>query len=144
MDRNCSRAHWMYHNRIINNRVQKKFLKGVQYLIKIALEHPNCVKNGCIKCPCNLEACRNKQYLTPTEVFNHLKRNGFMSEYYVWTCHGEEGLSEAYLEWRERRGLGPLPELLYCCRNGCMDYEDEDADLMACKYCGLRRYDYYT
>ena len=141
---NSARAYWMYDNRIKNNRVQSSFLKGVQGFITAAMEHPCCVKKGFIKCPCSSETCRNKKYLSPTTVSEHLRRNGFMHEYYVWTSHGEEGPSEAYLQWREKKGLGPLHDFIECCRNMCMTYDGDDVDLMECKYCGLKRYDYYT
>ena len=64
--------------RILNGKVQSSFLKGVEGFIEFAISNPTCVKKGLIKCPCTLRKCRNKQYVTPLKVSEHLRRNGFV------------------------------------------------------------------
>ena len=129
---------WMYERTDENGRVRRSFEIILRVFIAFAKRHAT--QGGLIKCPCTLENCRNKQYITPTAVLEHLLRYGFMPDYHVWIHHGEEAPSMAYLQWRERRGLGPPLNVITACRNMCMMYWDDDANLMECRYCGLRRY----
>ena len=131
---------WMYDRTAVNGRVSRSFVEGVKGFISFAMGRPACATRGLIKCPCTLETCRNKQFMTPTAVFEHLRRYGFMPEYHVWIHHGEEAPSMSYLQWRERRGLGPPIECLSTCRNMCMVYWEEDVDLLECKFCGRERH----
>ena len=130
----------MYDRTAVNGRVSRSFVEGVKGFISFAMGRLVCAIGGLIKCPCTLETCRNKQFMTPTAVFEHLRRYGFMPEYHVWIHHGEEAPSMAYLQWRERRGLGPPIECLSACRNMCMVYWEEDVDLLECKFCGRERH----
>ena len=42
-----------------------------------------------IKCPCNHRKCQNRNYLDEDTVKVHLRRNGFVTDYYRWYHHGE-------------------------------------------------------
>ena len=79
---------WMYR-RIVNGRIQSSFVEGVESFITFALTQTTCLSGGKMKCPCNANKCRNKQFLPPETVVEHLKRNGFVSQYEVWCYHGE-------------------------------------------------------
>ncbi|KAL0451416.1 UNVERIFIED_CONTAM: hypothetical protein Slati_1119700 [Sesamum latifolium] len=47
-----------------------------------------------IRCPCR--KCKNKKFRTPDEVTYHLCIQGFTTEYYNWTSHGEESVPEYF------------------------------------------------
>ncbi|KAL6532206.1 hypothetical protein OROGR_014176 [Orobanche gracilis] len=79
---------WMYR-RTVNGKLEASFLEGVDSFIAFAISHPACMVEGTIKCPCNLKDCRNKQYLSPTIVVEHLKNKGFLPLYETWDHHGE-------------------------------------------------------
>ena len=79
---------WMYE-RIVNGRVLPSFVEGVNAFVAYALTQTTCLSGGMMKCPCTQFKCRNKQFLPPETVVEHLKRRGFVAEYVVWTSHGE-------------------------------------------------------
>ena len=82
---------WMYR-RTVNDRIQSSFVEGVEAFIAFALTQTTCLSRGMMKCPCNANKCRNRQFLPPRTVVEHLKRKGFVAEYEVWCYHGEESI----------------------------------------------------
>ena len=70
------------------DRRSKEFIDGVHEFIEVAEKH----KYGSfVRCPCKF--CMNeKDYSSSTTIHSHLFNSGFMTNYYVWTKHGEGGI----------------------------------------------------
>ena len=72
---------WMY----MTDRHSMEFIDGVHEFIKVADNHKY---GGFVRCPC--ENSKNwKDYLSSRIIHSHLFSSSFMSNYYVWTKHGE-------------------------------------------------------
>ncbi|XP_073137591.1 uncharacterized protein [Henckelia pumila] len=56
-----------------------------------------------MRCPCNRNKCRNKQYLDENTVKVHLEQHGFVPGYHRWIHHGEEYIrpSLSYVNFSE-------------------------------------------
>ncbi|XP_056699487.1 uncharacterized protein [Spinacia oleracea] len=51
---------------------------------------------GQIRRPC--KRCKNRYWYRRNDVYNHLKGDGFVDNYYVWNFHGEESSTMKYVE----------------------------------------------
>ena len=91
---------WMYQ-RTVNGSVLPSFVEGVDAFVAYALSQTSCLNGGMMRCPCNQYKCRNKQFLPAETVVEHLKRKGFVPEYFIWNCHGE-----AYKPFMDYEQLG--------------------------------------
>ncbi|CAJ2652475.1 unnamed protein product [Trifolium pratense] len=80
---------WMY-DRVNPNRFGLKdtFFSGVGMFVNKAMEQPQFLNHGEIRCPC--VKCKCIDLKTPNEVKCHLYQFGFLPNYYIWTEHGEE------------------------------------------------------
>ncbi|CAH9145642.1 unnamed protein product [Cuscuta epithymum] len=78
---------WMYDKNAVLYGMQSNFLEGCGEFIKFALEHPDYMSGDKIRCPCS--KCRNLKFKDPEDVGWDLYAEGFISNYYNWTCHGE-------------------------------------------------------
>ena len=79
---------WMYQ-RTVNGRVLSSFMEGVESFIAFAMTHTKCFSEGMMMFPYNQNKCQNSKYLPLATVMEHLKRKGFVADYFVWTFHGE-------------------------------------------------------
>lgn len=80
---------WMY-DRTFPRRtgLKPQFVEGVDGFISWAWEQEICRDEGGIRCPCL--KCRCRHIITdPGDVKKHLKKVGFMPNYWVWTYNGE-------------------------------------------------------
>ena len=75
---------WMYGNRFDAN-----FRKGMHSFLVVA--EANKRRDGFICYPC-LECRNEKDYTSSRVIQSHLLLSGFMSDYNVWTKHGERGV----------------------------------------------------
>ncbi|CAH9108629.1 unnamed protein product [Cuscuta epithymum] len=80
---------WMY-NRVKPGRkgLTNEFKVGVDQFVNFACAQVEFVENGVIRCPCT--KCRNQCYKNHRDVKVDLYKWGFESNYWHWTCHGEE------------------------------------------------------
>ena len=71
------------------NRRASGFREGMRSFLVVA--EANKRRDGFMGCPC--VKCRNeKDYSSSKVIQSHLLRSGFMSDYNVWTKHGERGV----------------------------------------------------
>lgn len=69
-------------------RLKPQFVAGVDGFISWAWEQEICRYEGGVRCPCL--KCRCRHIITdPGDVKKHLKRVGFMPNYWVWAYNGE-------------------------------------------------------
>lgn len=86
---NLSRG-WMY-DRIdpYTKNISDRFLAGVDEFMNFASKQSIAESSGGrFYCPCI--KCKNSKLLQGHVISKHLLSKGFMSEYYVWTEHGED------------------------------------------------------
>jgi hypothetical protein len=78
------------YDRVNSNRfgLKDSFLSGVEEFVNKAMEQPQFLNHGVIRCPC--VNCKCIDLKTPREVKHHLYKYGFLPNYYIWTEHGEE------------------------------------------------------
>ena len=75
---------WLY----MADRCSKEFINGVHEFIEAPEKHKY---GGFVRCP--YKFCMNeKDYSSSRTIHSHLFNSGFMSNYYVWTKHGERGI----------------------------------------------------
>ena len=81
---------WVYKGRVVNGKISVDWVNMVgQRFIQFALQHRECMSCEMIKCPCKLVKYQNKSYQKVETVKEHLVKKGFVSNYTVWTFHGE-------------------------------------------------------
>ncbi|KAK2445148.1 hypothetical protein QL285_016112 [Trifolium repens] len=131
---------WMY-DRTYPGRTGLKpnFEEGVKGFIAFAVAQETYKVEEGIRCPCTKCTCRFIK--TPVEVSNHLKKVGFMKDYWVWTNNGEQlvfpevhanntvastsGMHEEYVEQ-----FNLIDDMVGDALGVNMDYgEDEDDDV---------------
>ena len=80
----------MYNRNLPKRKgLREEFISGVDQFINFALSNEECQKNGeSVRCPCS--KCRNRRFEHPNTVVEHLYRRGFVDDYWIWTCHGED------------------------------------------------------
>ena len=78
------------YDRVNSNRygLKDEFVSGVEDFVNKAMNRPDFLNEGGIRCPC--EKCVCLPLKTPSEVRHHLYKNGFLPNYYTWTDHGED------------------------------------------------------
>ncbi|XP_050207808.1 uncharacterized protein LOC126657195 [Mercurialis annua] len=81
---------WMYSGRLVRGLLTEGYISNVREFLNFAVQHPECMSGAQIKCPCPKPKCRNTAFRTVDEVEFHLYTDGFVSNYHVWTHHGEE------------------------------------------------------
>ncbi|KAI5398991.1 hypothetical protein KIW84_064381 [Lathyrus oleraceus] len=80
----------MYDRLYLERRELKpKFEEGVQGFITWAFAEKYCRSEGPVRCPCLKCECR-PIICDLEEVDRHLKRRGFIENYWVWTYNREE------------------------------------------------------
>ncbi|KAL4583779.1 hypothetical protein LXL04_008362 [Taraxacum kok-saghyz] len=72
---------WMYLPRRL-----PEFETGVNNFLDASFA--KAARGGQIVCPC--KKCKNRFWCHRLEVYNHLKWDGFVENYYVWVFHGEK------------------------------------------------------
>ncbi|KAL3849955.1 hypothetical protein ACJIZ3_011837 [Penstemon smallii] len=77
---------WMY-NRMLGRDFNPEWLVGVNQFIEFAKSNIQSLGSRQIRCPCR--KCKNKRYADYEEVHAHVLANGFVADYWYWTCHGE-------------------------------------------------------
>ncbi|CAI8597398.1 unnamed protein product [Vicia faba] len=77
-------------DRVNSNRygLKDEFVSGVEDFVNKAMNRPDFLNDGGIRCPC--EKCVCIPLKTPSEVRHHLYKNVFLPNYYTWTDHGED------------------------------------------------------
>ncbi|KAL3831150.1 hypothetical protein ACJIZ3_019952 [Penstemon smallii] len=78
---------WMY-NRMLGRDFNPAWLVGVNYLLEFEKSQRDYLESRQIRCPCR--KCKNMRYANPEQVYSDFLRNGFVADYWCWTCHGEE------------------------------------------------------
>ncbi|CAK8564730.1 unnamed protein product [Lathyrus sativus] len=73
------------------------FEEGVKGFITWAFAQECCRREGGVRCPCLKCECR-RIISDPEEVERHLKRKGFIKNYWVWTYNGEQLPSNVHAE----------------------------------------------
>ncbi|XP_058731844.1 uncharacterized protein LOC131603526 isoform X1 [Vicia villosa] len=83
---------WMY-DRVNSDRYGLKdgFVSGVEDFVNKAMNRPQFLNEGGIRCPCKKCGCILLK--TPNEVKHHLYKYGFLPNYYTWIDHGEANQS---------------------------------------------------
>ncbi|KAL0405153.1 UNVERIFIED_CONTAM: hypothetical protein Slati_3829200 [Sesamum latifolium] len=71
-----------------------EFEDGVKTFIEWAKGQRGHMDGDKIRCP--FQKCKNTKFRTQNEVSYHLCMRGFMAEYYNWTSHDEESVSEYF------------------------------------------------
>ncbi|CAK8564377.1 unnamed protein product [Lathyrus sativus] len=89
---------WMY-DRTLPGRLglTPKFEEGVKGFIAWAFAQECCRREGGVRCSCLKCECR-PIISDPEEVERHLKRKGFIKNYWVWTYNGEQLPSNVHAE----------------------------------------------
>lgn len=87
MDNSTNRS-WMY-DRLLPDRsgFKAQFIDGVKQFIEFACNQPQFFNDKALRCPCSKD--RNRKFLSPDEVAEHILRHGFMKNYMCWIEHGE-------------------------------------------------------
>ena len=81
---------WMYDRTYPGRRgLKPNFEEGVKGFITWAFAQECCLSEGGVRCPCLKCECR-PIISDPEEVERHLKRRGFIKNYWVWTYNGEQ------------------------------------------------------
>ena len=81
---------WMYDSLYPGRRgLKPNFEEGVKGFIRWAFSQECCRSEGGVRCPCIKCGCR-PIIEDPEVVESHLKRRGFIENYWVWTYNGEE------------------------------------------------------
>ena len=71
------------------SRSTSAWIQGLDSFLKAAMANRS--PKGLMYCPCNV--CENKKEFRKRDtLWNHLALNGFMSNYSLWTKHGEVGV----------------------------------------------------
>ncbi|CAK8543573.1 unnamed protein product [Lathyrus sativus] len=87
---------WMYDRTLPGRRgLTPNFEEGVNGFITWAFAQECCRREGGVRCPCLKCECRSI-ISDPEEVERHLKRKGFIKNYWVWTYNGEQLPSNVY------------------------------------------------
>ena len=75
---------WMH-----GSRSTSAWIQGLDSFLKAAMANRS--PKGLMCCPCSV--CENKKKFRKRDtLLNHLALNGFMSNYTIWTKHGEVGV----------------------------------------------------
>lgn len=75
---------WMY-----GDRCSMAWINGLKMFLDTA--EANRSAKGFMCCPCKI--CQNgKKYSKRNTLYSHIFTEGFMSNYYLWTKHGESGI----------------------------------------------------
>jgi Transposase family tnp2/Domain of unknown function (DUF4218)/Transposase-associated domain len=83
---------WMYQ-RFIDGFRNPAFGAEIEGFINFALAHDSTERDGDkLKCPCSHVKCRCSSYRSIDDIKLHIWKNGFVSDYYVWSHHGEEDI----------------------------------------------------
>lgn len=69
------------------NEVSSEFCSKVEAFLVFAFDHPQCVNEDKIKCPC--KKCENLQWKERGDVKHDLHAYGFKQDYISWIYHGE-------------------------------------------------------
>lgn len=69
--------------------VTDEFMIGVEQFLEFACAQDHFKSEGVLRCPC--KKCKCRAYHSVENVKGHLCMKGFMSNYYYWTSHGEQG-----------------------------------------------------
>ncbi|CAK8534900.1 unnamed protein product [Lathyrus sativus] len=89
---------WMYDRTLPGRRgLTPNFEEGVKGFITWAFAQECCRREGGVRCLCLKCECR-PIISDPEEVERHLKRKGFIKNYWVWTYNGEQLPSNEYAE----------------------------------------------
>ncbi|XP_042432996.1 uncharacterized protein LOC122019608 [Zingiber officinale] len=78
---------WMWHQKDDKGYLHHEFIEGVKGFLEFAYDHPTCVSDNKIRCPCS--KCRNRKFLNKNDVRYHLVKHGFTRGYEQWYAHGE-------------------------------------------------------
>jgi hypothetical protein len=93
---------WMYES----GDVLAHF-KGVSIFLAAAAQHATREKEDAIHCPCKV--CNNNVmylYIDHKIIREHLVRNGFMANYFIWSKHGEtQPMTESIIDEREEENI---------------------------------------
>ncbi|CAK8532116.1 unnamed protein product [Lathyrus sativus] len=89
---------WMYDRTLPGRRgLTPNFEEGVKGFITWTFAQEYCRREGGVRCPCLKCECR-PIISDPEEVERHLKRKGFIKNYWVWTYNGEQLPSNVHAE----------------------------------------------
>src|SRR5438270_10063069 len=84
---------WMYKRLTPSRSLIPEFMVGVMGFVKYASGRDEYKRNNnTMKCPCEKCMCK-KLWKSSDDVAIDLMNYGFMSDYYVWRCHGEGDVS---------------------------------------------------
>jgi len=84
-----SHHRWVYDRCYSGRRgLKESFVIGVEEFIQTARQYKYYALEGGIRCPCI--KCECTRILKDEEVKVHLYKKVFMSDYWIWTFHGEE------------------------------------------------------
>ena len=84
-----SHRRWVYDRCYSCRRgLKESFVIGVEDFIQTARQYKYYALEGGIRCPCI--KCECTRILKDEEVKVHLYKKVFMSDYWIWTFHGEE------------------------------------------------------
>lgn len=79
---------WMYNPYQSNGEFSKEYVKGVKRFIRRAVEYRDRNGHVGIRCPCT--RCLCVHFENENLVSDHIFLYGFMNNYSVWVCHGEQ------------------------------------------------------
>jgi hypothetical protein len=104
------------------SRSTSAWIQGLDSFLKAAMANRS--PKGLMCCPCSV--CENKKEFRKREtLWNHLALNGFMSNYSLWTKHGEVGVMMEDNE-EDDDGDNNLPDWAWVHEAG--DFQDEPMD----------------
>ncbi|KAK1402955.1 hypothetical protein POM88_002560 [Heracleum sosnowskyi] len=82
---------WMYQRKV-KGYLNPAFVKGLENFMQHVISLPSSFNGTNIQCPCS--KCRHIGGFWDAETVKlHLLKNGFVSDYYVWSRHGESYIS---------------------------------------------------
>ena len=84
---------WMYKRLSASRTLIPAFIDGVMGFVEYASGRDEYRRNNnTMRCPCEKCKCK-KLWKSSDDVTIDLMNYGFMPDYYVWRCHGEEDVS---------------------------------------------------
>src|SRR3954471_5087951 len=84
---------WMYKRMSASRTLIPAFIDGVMGFVEYASGRDEYRRNNnTMRCPCEKCKCK-RHWKSSDDVTMDLMDYGFMPDYYVWRCHGEEDVS---------------------------------------------------
>ncbi|CAI8596244.1 unnamed protein product [Vicia faba] len=131
---------WMY-DRVNSNKygLKDEFVSGVEDFVNKAMNRPDFLIDGGIRCPCKKCVCIPLK--TPSEVRHHLYKNGFLPNYYTWTDHGidtqnvdfdghsSSGRNDGGDNHGDEEQLDAMNEMVYDARRQFVNVPNENANM---------------